>query len=163
MLDSIMMISYRSHAAIQARAKRELEQERLALENQNENENTTSIDKAESSNQAAPETYLLAVTDVYYQCPLVSEEVLDKETWYERIQEFFSTQLSDDEAGLSACLVIHSCNDNLERVNYCVETLCKYLSNIIDNPSETKYWKIRMSNKVFQVYYFYCIIIIYCA
>jgi len=36
------------------------------------------------------------------------------------------------------------------QVQGCVETLCKYLDNIINNPSEIKYRKIRSSNKVFQ-------------
>lgn len=94
------------------------------------------------------------MSGVYYQCPLVSDEVLDKETWYEKIEEFFSHQLSEDEAGLSACLIIHSCNEGQDRINCCVKTLCKYLDNIINDPAEKKYWKIRTSNKIFQVFIF---------
>lgn len=94
---------------------------------------------------------MLAVSGVYYRCPLVSEEILDKETWYEKLQVFLGTQLTDEEDGLSACLVIHSCNDGIDRIKVCVDTLCKYLDNIRNDPSEMKYWKIRMSNKVFQV------------
>lgn len=32
----------------------------------------------------------------------------------------------------------------------CNETLCKYIENIVSNPTEEKYRKIRMSNKAFQ-------------
>ena len=31
----------------------------------------------------------------------------------------------------------------------CVETLCKYLDNIVNNPTETKFRRIRRSNKAF--------------
>lgn len=36
------------------------------------------------------------------------------------------------------------------QVNVCNETLCKYIENIVSNPTEEKYRKIRMSNKAFQ-------------
>nr|CAD7199034.1 unnamed protein product [Timema douglasi] len=35
-------------------------------------------------------------------------------------------------------------------VEQCVETLCKYLENILHNPGEEKYHRIRQSNRVFQ-------------
>ena len=148
---------YSSYAAIQARVKKELEQERLereklVLAGQSAAESSESNSTTESAEQAAAqETHILAVSGVYFQCPLVSDEILEKEEWYEKIQDFFSAQLSEDEAGLSACLVIHSCNDGIERIDACIDTLCKYLDNIRNNPSESKYWKIRMSNKIFQV------------
>jgi len=36
------------------------------------------------------------------------------------------------------------------QVSACIETLCKYLQNIVANPTEEKYKRIRLSNKVFQ-------------
>jgi hypothetical protein len=36
------------------------------------------------------------------------------------------------------------------QVGQCVDTLCKYLENIIQNPSEEKFQKIRMTNRVYQ-------------
>lgn len=36
------------------------------------------------------------------------------------------------------------------QINVCNETLCKYIENIVSNPTEEKYRKIRMSNKAFQ-------------
>jgi UBX domain-containing protein 6 len=36
------------------------------------------------------------------------------------------------------------------QVGQCVDTLCKYLENIIQNPAEEKFQKIRMSNRVYQ-------------
>lgn len=39
----------------------------------------------------------------------------------------------------------------LAPIKAAVETIGKYLQNIIENPDEPKYRRIRMSNKVFQV------------
>jgi UBX domain-containing protein 6 len=128
--------------------KRELQQEKLRLANQKAEETKKEI---KNTNQTETLSHVPAVSGIYYRCPIVSEEILDKNTWYEKIEEFFSHQLLDEEIGLSACLVIHSCNNGIERITHCVETLCKYLDNIIKNPTEEKYWKIRMSNKIFQV------------
>ncbi|XP_014214946.1 UBX domain-containing protein 6 [Copidosoma floridanum] len=133
-----------SYAAIQARVKKELEQEKLALESE------MALGQEKTTKQEDPEPHILAVSGVYYQCPMISDEVLDKKKWFDRIEEFLTAQLVDDEAGLSACLVIRSCNDGIEKINTCVDTLCKYLDNIRNDPSEAKYWKIRMSNKIFQ-------------
>ena len=36
------------------------------------------------------------------------------------------------------------------KVQACVETLLKYFENILQNPTEEKYRKIRMSNRVYQ-------------
>ncbi|XP_011505885.1 PREDICTED: UBX domain-containing protein 6 [Ceratosolen solmsi marchali] len=139
-----------SYASIQARVKREIQQEKQRLAKDIADKEANIANKANEINESRVETSVLAVTGVYYRCPLISEEILNKETWYERIEEFLSTQLMESEVGLSACLVIHSCNYGTERINYCVETLCKYLDNIINNPKEEKYWKIRLSNKIFQ-------------
>lgn len=36
------------------------------------------------------------------------------------------------------------------QVNVCIETLCKYIENIVANPTEEKFRKIRQSNKAYQ-------------
>ena len=36
------------------------------------------------------------------------------------------------------------------QIKTCTEILCTYLRNILDNPDEEKYRKIRMSNRTFQ-------------
>ncbi|EFN88487.1 UBX domain-containing protein 1 [Harpegnathos saltator] len=41
-------------------------------------------------------------------------------------------------------------NTGKEKIENCVETLGKYLENIIKDPVMEKYWKIRMSNRIFQ-------------
>ena len=41
-------------------------------------------------------------------------------------------------------------NKNQEKVRLCVETLYRYLDNIIEHPADEKYRKIRINNKVYQ-------------
>lgn len=38
----------------------------------------------------------------------------------------------------------------LVQVGVCIETLCKYIDNIVSNPSDEKFRKIRQSNKAYQ-------------
>lgn len=38
----------------------------------------------------------------------------------------------------------------LGQVGVCIETLCKYIDNIVSNPSDEKFRKIRQSNKAYQ-------------
>ncbi|XP_015585213.1 UBX domain-containing protein 6 [Cephus cinctus] len=138
-----------SYAAIQARVKRELEAERKALSE------TNAIDKIierkdEKVQDVIEDNPFLAVKGVYFRCPMISDEILPRDEWKKKIREFLYDQLQDQEAGLTACLIIHSCNSGKEKIENCIETLGKYLENIITNPGETKYWKIRMCNRVFK-------------
>lgn len=143
---------YRSYAAIQARVKRELELERKAQQSSQQTENTQAAKKEKSDTIVDPSIF--AVTDVYFRCPYLSDEILLRDEWKRKIKEFLFEQLNGEEAGLTACLIIQSCNTGKEKIESCVETLGKYLDNIINNPDIEKYWKIRMSNRIFQVILF---------
>ncbi|XP_012263399.2 UBX domain-containing protein 6 [Athalia rosae] len=137
-----------SYAAIQAQVKRELEAERkAAAEGTSKEEATPKERKIPQEVEANP---LLAVRGVYFRCPIISDEVLTRDEWKIKIRQFLYEQLNHEEAGLTACLIIHSCNTGKEKIEQCVETICKYLENIVNNPEEEKYRKVRMSNRVFQ-------------
>ncbi|KAH8371600.1 hypothetical protein KR093_008144 [Drosophila rubida] len=134
-----------SLAAIKAQAKRELEAERRQKE---ELANSTSASSVPSgSNAAAAENKNLACQGVFFRCPLIGEDVLSKKAWKAKIKEFLYQQL-ESERGLTACLIIQNCNVK-EKADDCIATLIKYLENIIKNPDEEKFCKIRMSNKIF--------------
>ena len=51
---------------------------------------------------------------------------------------------------MSSAVMIHTLNKDRDKVRVCVDTLVIYLDNIIDNPGEEKYQKIRLANKAFQ-------------
>ncbi|CAG0879137.1 unnamed protein product [Darwinula stevensoni] len=89
------------------------------------------------------------VRGVFFRCQLLGDEVLPKEEMLVRIKEFLYEQLAEERA-LTAVLIIHTLNRNEEKVKQCVSTLLKILDNIIQDPSEPKYRKIRVQNKAFQ-------------
>ncbi|KAF5277290.1 hypothetical protein FQA39_LY18502 [Lamprigera yunnana] len=133
-----------SLAAIQAQVRRELEAEKKQEESKGGSMSSTSVEQ-DSDTQISPN---LAVKGVYYRCPIVSDESLSKQEWKVRVKQFLFEQL-EEEHGLTSCIMIHSCNYNKTKVHDCVEVLCKYLENIITNPDEKKYHKIRCSNAAF--------------
>lgn len=136
-----------SYAAIQARVKRELELERKARKELEEKDKTESVENARSK---PVDEEFLAVSNVFFRCPYISDEVLTREEWKLRIREFLYEQLKEEEAGLTACLIIHNCNTGKEKIQNCIDTLTKYVDNILNNPDVEKYHKIRMCNKIFQ-------------
>lgn len=92
---------------------------------------------------------ILAVTGVYYKCPMIGPDVLLKKDMEARINQFLLSQLAE-EPEMTSALMMHTLNKDPEKVKLCIETLCKYLENIIQHPGEEKYTKIRINNKVFQ-------------
>jgi UBX domain-containing protein 6 len=123
--------------AIKEQAKKELEDEKkLGAQTSFKN---LSLDENKK------EEY--TVDGVFFGCPLVSDEILPKKEWKGKIKEFLYEQMVADP-GLTACLIIKNCNV-LDRAEDCIETIKKYLNNIVANPSEEKFHKIRTSNRIF--------------
>ncbi|KFM75972.1 UBX domain-containing protein 6, partial [Stegodyphus mimosarum] len=91
----------------------------------------------------------LTVSGVYFTCPMIGPEILPKKEIENKIKEFLYAQL-EQERGLTSCLIIHTLNRNKEKVHLGIETLARYLTNILDNPEEEKYRRIRFKNKIFQ-------------
>jgi len=91
----------------------------------------------------------LATRGVFFKCDLVGGEPATREVMKQRIREFLYAQLEEEKV-LTAVLIIHTCNSPRDKVEMCVETLSKYIENIVNNPAEVKYRKIRRSNKVFK-------------
>ena len=134
-----------SLAAIQTQVRRELEAEKKAAAVSSSDE-SSSKPNTPVELEASPH---LAVQGVFFRCPMISNEVLAKDEWHIKIREFLFENL-ESEKGLTACLIIHTCNKNREKVSNCVATLQKYLDNIIQHSDEEKYRRIKLSNKVFQ-------------
>lgn len=134
-----------SLAAIRAQAKKELQAE-LELKQQQEGKGQS---PGESSKTDSPSsTSSSSNPGVYFRCPLVSEEVLSKHEWQGRIKEFLYEQMNYEEKGLTSCLIIVNCNVK-EKAENCKEIITKYAENIVNNPTEEKYRKIRKGNKIF--------------
>ncbi|XP_075986324.1 GDI interacting protein 3 isoform X2 [Anticarsia gemmatalis] len=128
-----------------AQVKKELENEK-ANETASASKSSTTEERKEIE-MDLPKNF--AASGVYFKCPLISNDILPRDEWKRNIKTFLYEQL-EQERGLTACLMIQSCNSNREKIDTCVETLCKYLENIITYPEEEKYQKIRMSNRAFR-------------
>jgi len=81
-------------------------------------------------------------------CPLCSAS-FTKQAVYEHIEECLVTQL-DLEPLKTTCIMIHAMNKDPELLNTGVNTLVRYVENLINNPEDEKFKKIRVQNKAFQ-------------
>ena len=95
-----------SHKAIKEQARREMEAQRATPEPTVKQEST---EKREYS-----------IDGVFFSCPLVSDEILPKKDWKEKIKTFLYEQL-DADPGLTSCLIIKNCN-TLDKAEDCIET-----------------------------------------
>ncbi|ESO99286.1 hypothetical protein LOTGIDRAFT_158366 [Lottia gigantea] len=89
------------------------------------------------------------LSTIFYKCPEIGEAVLSKCEMDEYIHEFLLTNLAE-EPEMTSALMIQTLNKDREKVGKCVETLTKYIDNVINNPDDHKYRKIRVNNKAFQ-------------
>lgn len=135
----------RSQAAIRAQAKKELEKEQQVEEEIKKMKDTYGDKTVELEAPSAATNG----NSILFKCPLIGDQVLPKEEMRQAIRNFLYAQL-DEEPGLTSCLIIHTINKDHERVQVGVNTLCKYLDNIMQNPTEEKFRKIRKSNKAYQ-------------
>uniref|UniRef100_A0A182R5J6 UBX domain-containing protein n=1 Tax=Anopheles funestus TaxID=62324 RepID=A0A182R5J6_ANOFN len=133
-----------SLAAIRAQVRKELEAERKAKEAGHTSDQAETAE-TETVAQEARSDY--AVRGVFFRCPMIGDEVLPYKEWKGKIKEFLYEQLAADR-GLTACLIIYNCNPK-DKAEVCIETLTKCIENIINNPNEEKYKKLRMSNRMF--------------
>lgn len=133
----------RQKAVIKEQARKELENEQKINED---------IAKIKETYGEKPDVELEAPGSsggIFYKCSLVGEGVFPRNEMKVKIKEFLYSQLEQEKA-LTAVLIIHTCNSPRDRVETCIETLSKYIDNIVNNPTEPKYRKIRKSNKAFQ-------------
>ncbi|KAK3579399.1 hypothetical protein CHS0354_029707 [Potamilus streckersoni] len=132
------------NVAMKVRMKREMETERKALENAQKTKTSTS-----GPQEVVQESAPVAASRILFKCPELGSVVLPHNEMEEYIREYLQNQLAE-EPEMTSALMIHTFNKDKVKVKACVETISKYLDNIIANPEEEKYRKIRHSNKAFQ-------------
>jgi len=84
---------------------------------------------------------------ILFSCPLCPACLPESEIKL-HIEECLHKDI-DSEPAMVAATMIQTLNET-RKAQSCVEILNKYLDNIIKHPSEEKYQKIRLNNKVFQ-------------
>lgn len=139
------LVKARQRAKIKERARQELEREQK-IDTEVAKIKAVYGDK-EEINLEGPQH--LAVTGVFFRCDLIGGEPGPREVIKARIREFLYSQLESEDKCLTAVLIIHTCNSPRDKVEEGVKTLGKLLGNIINNPAESKYRKIRKSNRAF--------------
>lgn len=133
-----------SLAAIKSQARKQLEEEMAAAEEQSQRPKAKEPTMVKEAGPQAGDNAVL------FGCSLLGPELrLPHEELRARIRQFLYEQMAEEPA-LTSCLLIHTCNAPRDRVEAGVETLCKYLNNIADHPSEDKYRRIRLNNRIFQ-------------
>ncbi|XP_077390855.1 UBX domain-containing protein 6 isoform X2 [Festucalex cinctus] len=129
-----------SQDAIRNQVKRELEAEAAALAEK---------DKAVTAEgTGVPARECLSVSGVYFTCPLTGA-TLTKSQRDVHIKEAILMRFEEDDVEASV-MMIHTFNKDKEKVKAAVDIISKYVENICKNPSEEKYRKLKLSNKVFQ-------------
>ncbi|XP_056133063.1 UBX domain-containing protein 6 [Lampris incognitus] len=131
-----------SQDAIRNKVKRELEAEAAALA---EKEKAT---VAEGFQVPVKDPTCLSVSGVYFTCPLTGA-TLTKSEREAHIKEAIFMRFEEDAVEASV-MMMHTFNKDREKVKAAVDIISKYVENICKNPTEEKYRKIKLSNKVFQ-------------
>uniref|UniRef100_A0A8D0CQL8 UBX domain-containing protein 6 n=1 Tax=Sander lucioperca TaxID=283035 RepID=A0A8D0CQL8_SANLU len=90
----------------------------------------------------------LSVSGVYFTCPLTGA-TLTKSEREVHIKEAILMRFEEDRVEASV-MMIHTFNKDREKVKAAVDIISKYIENICKNPTEEKYRKIKLSNKVYQ-------------
>ncbi|TWW57701.1 UBX domain-containing protein 6 isoform X1 [Takifugu flavidus] len=129
-----------SQEAIKNQVKRELEAEAAALD---DTEKVASVEGAEMKGATR-----LSVPGVYFTCPLTGATLTRSER-EAHVKEAILMRFEED-AGEASVMMIHTFNKDREKVKTAVDIISKYVDNICKNPTEEKYRKIKVGNKVFQ-------------
>uniref|UniRef100_A0A4W5MSI8 UBX domain-containing protein 6 n=1 Tax=Hucho hucho TaxID=62062 RepID=A0A4W5MSI8_9TELE len=129
-----------SQDVIRLQVKRELEAEAAAVA---EKEKTTAVEGSNVKDLA-----FLSVTGVYFTCPLTGTTLTKSERDVHIKAAIFMR--FEEDAVEASIMMVHTFNKDREKVKAAVDIISKYIENICKNPTEEKYRKIKLSNKVFQ-------------
>uniref|UniRef100_A0A665TMT3 UBX domain-containing protein 6 n=1 Tax=Echeneis naucrates TaxID=173247 RepID=A0A665TMT3_ECHNA len=103
---------------------------------------------AQGANVPVKDPACLSVLGVYFICPLTGA-TLTKSEREAHIKEAIFMRFEEDAVEASV-MMIHTFNKDKDKVKAAVDTISKYVENICKCPTEEKYRKIKLSNKVFQ-------------
>lgn len=155
--------SNKSNNNILRRAKEELlEEKRRQLEAERQQQ----IDEAVNNSNQSKEKHVPKVCQtngVYFKCPLTDTK-LQRHEIDDHLLELLAQFIEQHKNSMANCYnapepedfkillnivyTINDCTD--EKYKTCMATLTTYLNNIISNPDQEKFRKIRKSNKAFQ-------------
>ena len=144
--------------SVRRQAAAELANERAEMEQEMAAQSSISLPTPVSERPVHMNTNL-AANGVYFVCPLTDEKIQRHQfdNHLSTLLDQFLAQSqgsvgSPDSEDRSVLLnLIFTLNDsNLEKYQTCIKTFTSYLSNVVKNPGEEKFRKIRRGNKAFQ-------------
>lgn len=129
---------------------------KLKLEVKTEMERERKLNKPQQTMNAEKEVItgsqkaatVLAVSGVYLKCPFCSGSFLRRDV-RTHMEECLIKSLVNDPT-LTPANMVKSLNKDQAKTQCCVDVLVRYLDNILQNPEDEKYRKIKQGNKVFQ-------------
>ncbi|XP_064186452.1 UBX domain-containing protein 6-like [Anguilla rostrata] len=130
-----------SQDAIRLQVKKELEAEASAMASHQKL-------ATEGSKVPVKDPASFSVSGVYFTCPLTGA-TLTKSEREVHIKEAILMRFAEDPVEASI-MMVHTFNRDREKVKVAVDIISKYVDNIYKNPTEEKYRKIKVSNKIFQ-------------
>ncbi|CAF0920603.1 unnamed protein product [Rotaria sordida] len=136
--------------SVRRQAQRELEQEKVLKD-----EYQKAVDLKEyyfGNRQISTETVpIVDYKKLFFKCPdIFGDNVcLTYDELQQRIESTLKSQLNSEPI-ITATRLFLTCNQkDLDKLNIGKEIICKYFDNIISNPNEDKYRRIRLQNKIY--------------
>ena len=93
---------------------------------------------------------------VMFKSGLTGAERYPREEISDRIEQALLTQLADEPILISVTLLFTANHQNKEKLTKCIETMNRFIDNILKNPQEEKYRKLRVENAVFKEKVYSC-------
>jgi UBX domain-containing protein 6 len=87
----------------------------------------------------------------FFKCPdIFGDDIcLPYDELQQRIENTLQSQLDSEPTVAAILLFLTSNQKDQEKLDTAKEIICKYFDNIIANPNEDKYRRIRLQNKVY--------------
>ncbi|KAL3082179.1 hypothetical protein niasHT_037817 [Heterodera trifolii] len=136
---------------VRMQAKKELEDEqrRLAQQQQQPQQSGGGDGGSVGPQRPVDQQRRNHTSTVRYTCEIFDEDMaLPKSEMYNAIECTLYEHMADEPLSASVWMLHTLCRDDEQR-SAALETIRKYLQNIIDHPNEQKYRQIRLSNRVF--------------
>lgn len=140
----------RTADSVRRQAQRELEKER-ALQDQFQQALDLKEHYFGNRQVSAESSPVVNYSDLLFKCPdLFGDDLsLPYEQLQEQIEQTLRAQI-DSEPIVAFTLLFLTCNQkDKEKLEVGKEIICKYMENIIANPNEEKFRRIRLQNKVY--------------
>ncbi|CAH1391746.1 unnamed protein product [Nezara viridula] len=86
-------------------------------------------------------------SDTLYTCPEISDDILPKREWQQKIMHEYITVVLESDPILASVLLVRLLNPQ-EKSDECFSIITRYLKNIIENPQNDRYRRIRYQNPI---------------